>query len=99
MLDPPVVTDIILATLAFHNMLCNSPDKSVCCPPGLVDSESSDGSIIYGSWWNDTLGESMYPIQCIGSCHNYSGSAKAVQDTYSEYFFNEGTVPLQWYLA
>ena len=42
-LDPPVVTDIILATLAFHNVLCNSPDKSVYCPPGLVDSESSDG--------------------------------------------------------
>ena len=27
MLDRPVVTDIILAILALHNMLCNSPDN------------------------------------------------------------------------
>ena len=47
MLDPPAVTDIILET-------------SVYCPPGPVDSGSLDGDIIYGSWWNDIPGESMY---------------------------------------
>ena len=36
----------------------------------------------------------MYPIQCRGRGHSYSVSAKAVRDTYSEHFFNEG----QWYL-
>ena len=40
--------NIILTILAFHNMLCNSPDKFAYCPHGLVDSESSDGDIIYG---------------------------------------------------
>ena len=30
-----------------------------------------------------------------GRDHNYSVSAKAVQDTYSEHFFNEGAVPWQ----
>ena len=67
MLDPPVVTDIYLARLALHNMLCNSPGKSVYFPPGLVDSESSDGDIGYDSWWNDTPGESVNPVQRQGS--------------------------------
>ena len=96
MLDPPVVTVIILATLAFYNTLCNSREKFVYCPPGLKVSESSDGDIIYGSWRNDTPEQSMYPIQCRGRGHKYSVSAKAVRDTYSEYYFNEGTFP--WHL-
>ena len=74
-------------------MLCNSPDKTVHCPPGLLDSESlDDGDMIYGSWQNDTPGESMYPIQCLIRVHNCSVSVKAVQDAYSEHFFNEGAV-------
>lgn len=51
-----------LSKIALHNLLCSSPDKSVCFPPGLVDSESSDGDIVYDSWWNSP-GESMNPIQ------------------------------------
>ena len=49
MFDPPVVADIISARLALHKMLYSSPDKSVYCPPGLADSESSDGDIIHSS--------------------------------------------------
>ena len=62
MLDPPVFTDIILATLALYSMVCNSPNKSLYCPLGLVDSESSDRDIIHGSCQNDNPGESMYLI-------------------------------------
>lgn len=49
MFDPPVVADIISARLDLHKMLYNSPDKSVYYPPGLADSESSDGDIIHSS--------------------------------------------------
>ena len=77
MFDPPVVADIISARLALHKMLYSSPDKSVYCPPGLADSESSDGDIIHSSWQNDTPGESMYPIQCRGRGKNYSIKAKS----------------------
>ena len=93
MLDPTFVTDIALSTLALHSMLSNSLDKSVYCPPGLVDSESLDGDIIYDLWRNDTPGESMHPTQCWGRGHNYSVTGKAVRDTYLKYFFNEGAVP------
>ena len=79
-LDPPVVTDNI-ATLALHNLLCNSRDKSAHWPSDLADSESSDGDIIYGSWQNDTLRESMYPMQCRNRDHNCSVNAKAVRET------------------
>ena len=37
----------------------------------------------------------MYSTQCRGRGHNYSVSAKAVRDIYSEYFFNEGAVRWQ----
>ena len=45
LLNPPVVTDIISASLAFYNTLCNSRENFVYCPPGLVVSESSGGDI------------------------------------------------------
>ena len=88
MLGPPIVTDMTLATLVFHHMLCKSPDKSVYCPPGLADNESLDGGINYGSLQNDTPGELMYLIKCRGRGHNYSVSAIAARFTYSECFFN-----------
>ena len=59
MLDPLVVTDVILATLVLHNTLYNSPYKSVYCPTDFADSESLDGDVIYGSWQNNTLGETI----------------------------------------
>ena len=95
MLDPLADTNI----LALPNMVCNSPDKFVYCPAGVVDSENLDGGTIHGLWWHDAPAESMYPIKCRGRGHNYSVSAKAVQDTHSEYFFNEGAVSWQWDLA
>ena len=58
-MDPPVVTDIILATLALHNMPCSSPDKSVYYPLGLANRESLNKDMICGSWQNSTPGESM----------------------------------------
>ena len=53
-MDEPVVTDIILATLALHNMPCNSSDKSVYYPLGLTDRESLDKDVICDSWRNNT---------------------------------------------
>ena len=63
-------------------MLCNNFDKAVYCPSGLVDGVISDEDVIYGSWLNDTLGESMYLIKCRGRVHNYSVRAKVIKDTY-----------------
>ena len=77
-MDPPIVTDIILATLALHNMPCSSPDKSVYYPLGLADRESLNKDMICGSWRNNTPRESMCLKQYRGRGYDYSLSAKAV---------------------
>ena len=77
-MDPPVVTDIILATLALYNMPCSSPDKSVYYPLGLADHESLNKDMICGSWRNNTPRESMCLKQYRGRGYDYSLSAKAV---------------------
>ena len=63
-------------------MLCNSFDKAVYCPSGLVDGVISDEDVIYGSWLNDPLGESTYLIKCWGRVHNYSVRAKVINKRY-----------------
>ena len=53
LLESCIVTKLIFATLALHNILCKSPDRAVHCPTDLVDTETGDEDKIPGSWRND----------------------------------------------
>ena len=94
-MDEPVVTDVILATVALHNILA-----IVLINLYITHLVLQIVRVWIKMWFvahgGITPHENLCPKQYWGRENDYSISAKAVWDTCSEYFFNEGPVSWQW---
>ena len=70
------VENIILSTLALHNMLCKSKSsKKAYRPPSMIDSYDDQGNLVEGDGWSDEH-DYLYPLKVPTSGHNPSLSAK-----------------------
>ena len=94
-LEPKYIEDIVFTALILHNMLLKSPHSNKCYrPPSFADTVLEDGEIVEGEWRENR--ESLDPLQVPRTGHNASLSAKAVRETFMDYFVNEGAVEWQW---
>ena len=96
-LEPQHVENVIFSALALHNMLIKSP-KSVNTyrPANLGNSLLENGEIIEGDWRKNHITDSFYPLQVPRGGHNAKISAKAVRESFTDHFVNEGAVEWQW---
>ena len=96
-LEPKYVENVILSALALHNMLIKSPlSSNAYRPPSLADSVLENGEVLEGEWRNQVVVDSFYPLQIPRTGHNASTNAKAIRDSFKDYFVNEGAVEWQW---
>ena len=80
-----------------HNFLRRN-NRNAYTSPGLIDYIDENGQLVQGSWRSDQanlLGvfSTAIPSQ-VG--RKVSRSAKAIRETFIEYFMNEGCVEWQW---
>ena len=96
--EPKYVEDIILTALTLHNMLLKSTKSSnIYRPPMLADCLLGSGEITEGEWRSsERPTQSLYPLEIPKTGHNASLKAKAVRNTFMDYFINEGAVEWQW---
>ena len=96
-LSPKRVENVILSTLALHNMLCQSTSsRSAYRPPTIADSYDDQGNLVEGDWRRDEKNDYLYPCKVPSSGHNPSISAKVTREGFKDYFMNEGAVQWQW---
>ena len=96
-LEPEYVEDCILTTLTLHNMLIKSTNSAnVYRPHSFVDTILEDGEIAEGEWRAETPTESLYSLEVPRRGHNVSLNAKAIRETFMDYFVNDGAVDWQW---
>lgn len=96
-LEPEYVEDCILTALTLHNMLIKSTNSAnVYRPNSFVDTVVEDGEISEGGWRSETPTESLYPLEIPSRGHNISFNAKAVRETFMDYFVTDGAVEWQW---
>ena len=94
-LPPENIGKRVLAVLTLHNFLRQSSSRSIYCPVGLKDSESSNSDIVPGIWHQDTTTQPMLPLGVPPREHNSTVDAKFVKETFKEYFYN-GAVDWKW---
>ena len=95
-LSPKRVENIILSTLALHNMLCKSKSsKNSYRPPSMINSYDDQSNLVEGEWRSDEH-DYFYPLKVPTSGHNPSLSAKLTRESFKEYFMTEGAVQWQW---
>ena len=91
-LNPDFVGDIVMATCVLHNYLRNTT-PSQYTPPGSLDQELEDGSVIPGNWRQELGFESLGR----DSQKNASDYAKAVRKRLADYFLTKnGEVSWQY---
>ena len=82
------VEKIIRATVCLHNYLL-STENADYKPQGFVDSYADDGSVVQGTWRNETTVEdAMDRIPRQGSL-NYTFTAKETRDNYCALLNND----------
>lgn len=93
-LEPDKVSNVTLACVLLHNFMRRSPSSASCyTPPGTFDTEV-DGEIIPGSWRNDQSG--MTSFMTIKKAARKPGEeAKAIRNSFAEYFTTSGKLPWQ----
>ena len=72
------------AAIALHNYL-RVTESSVYCPPGFVDTESSDGYVVSGRWREDSMAQGLEQVCSFGS-NFHSQTAANIRDTFKNYF-------------
>ena len=87
---PEVVQKVIMASCVLHNFLRTPCSRYM--PPGSVDKENVDGTIIEGEWRHEE--GILTPLASQGT-NTYPRSAKEVRDKYCKYFNNYGQVSWQ----
>lgn len=96
-LSPKRVENIILTTLALHNMLCKSQtSQNTYRPNVLVDSFDDEGNLIEGEWREENDLEHFHPLQVPKTGHNSTVSAKTTRENFKDFFMAEGAVQWQW---
>ena len=91
-LEPKHVENIVLYTLALHNMLIKHPAYR---PGNLADTLLEDCEVLEGECRDNVTTDSLYPLQIPRGGHNPSIAAKTVRDNFKGYFMNEGAVDWQ----
>ena len=87
---PEVVQKVKMASCVLHNFLRTQCSRYM--PPGSVDKENVDGTIIEGEWRHEE--GILTPLASQGT-NTYPRSAKEVRDKYCKYFNNYGQVSWQ----
>ena len=78
-------------------MLIKSTNSAnVYCPHSFVDTILEDGEIAEGEWRAETPTESLYSLKVPRRGRNVCLNAKAIRETFMDYFVNDGAVDLQW---
>ena len=90
------VENVVLTALVLHNNLRSSSSRGVYCPAGTADSESRDGELIYGLWWQDSAAQSLLLLTVPTTGHNATTDAKLIRETLKEYFCNEAAIAWLW---
>ncbi|CAL4245265.1 unnamed protein product, partial [Meganyctiphanes norvegica] len=91
---PEKVKDIIMACVSLHNLLCRHATKAYL-PPGYVDGERKDGSIIPGTWRQyDNIFLDMLPLERL-KCNELSLEEMSIRDEFANYFMREGAIVKQ----
>ena len=96
-LSPEKSSTITTCALVLHNCLRRN-SRNAYTPPGLIDYIDENGQLVQRSWRSDQanpLGvfSTAIPSQ-VG--RKASRSAKAIRETFTEYFMNEGCAEWQW---
>ena len=96
-MSPQKARSITLCTLVLHNFLRSSSSKNVYTPPGYVGSFDSEGQLKQGHWRLETK-NSLGVFSGIASQVGRKApiNVKVIQENYTEYFMNEGSVEWQW---
>ena len=95
-LSPKKSSTMTTCALVLHNFLRRN-SRNVYTPPGLIDYIDENGQLVQGSWRSDQANpvgvfSTAIPSQ-VGK--KASRSAKAIRETFTEYFMNEGCVKWQ----
>ena len=85
LVPPDTVELIVFSTLGLHNYLRRSSSSSSYCPVGLAGREE-DGHIIPGSWRQESSADGLAPLTVPSRGHNATFDAKAVRETFKDYF-------------
>lgn len=91
-LNPFSVDDIVKATVCLHNFLMveseeKCPSEKLYCPPSLIDSENSDGTIEAGEWrLESSVGVNRIPPT---RAHNATREAYQQRNVLASYFSTE----------
>ena len=96
-LSPEKSSTITTCALVVHNFLQRN-SRNAYTPPCLIDYIDENGQLVQGSWRSDQANplwifSTAIPSQ-VGK--KASRSAKAIRETFTEYFMNKGFVEWQW---
>lgn len=96
LLNPKKVETIVLATCVLHNFLL-SKSSTVYAPPGFFDTEVEDGSLVPGTWRNESSStSSFFDLRQQGS-NSHSLDAADIRNEFKTYFVSsEGEVAWQY---
>ena len=96
-LSPEKSSTITTCALVLHNFLRRN-SRNTYTPPGLTDYIDENGKLVQGSWRSDQANppgvfSTAIPAQMGRKAFR---SAKAIRETFTEDFINEGYVEWQW---
>lgn len=92
-LSPEKAQTVALACCYLHNFLRKRQSR-VYVTTNLVDSEDLQAGIVTSGSWREVVNE-ITPLRPNTTSRNATNDAKAVRDTYSNFFNNEGQVSWQ----
>lgn len=93
-LDAAKTRKITLACCVLHNFLLTKNAISYA-PPNFIDQYLDDGTIIDGSWRQESSNSSFFPLEHVG--HRYSENANKIREEIEAYFMSvDGEIPWQY---
>lgn len=98
-LSPEKARTITACALVLHNFLRKSKSRNEYTPPGFVDSVTSTGESVRGSWRSENIENSLgvFSSSIVPQVGRKAPTtAKVIRETFTEYFMNEGSVDWQW---
>ena len=92
-LDPAVVSIVVKASCALHNMHCTKSRESYA-PQGYTDETPAEGTVIEGTWRNDTV--ELVALQTQNRENNTKRGAEIIRGNFTAYFYGPGQVSWKW---
>ena len=94
-LEPEVVSLLVKASIALHNMLCTI-SRDTYAPAPFVDHVAPDGRMIDGTWRQEELPAGMRPLPPKSTANKAKTGAVEIRETLKNYFIGPGAVEWQW---